>query len=274
MCIKTSIADLCSDEKVNRNERMPVQEWKRQAKSTRNICVYACIGPGIPLACCFHKTLYARHGLQCQTSICRAIRFKTLLTVCFGQACPVCHDCPPSQEGTLHTGSVCPSILPAAGWGGELGTAWASWMHREERTRGGCCWLLPPRPVAFSPGSIKLIQCYFSPSKNYITLWILATSPRRQGENSYCQASVHLLRPGLFFLRLLPSASLAVNLLISATLQAKLQPAPALVYAQLVCNRRLRSGGGQHAQAAHVNISAHQSSYKATGIKLKLLLYL
>lgn len=127
---KTSIADPCSDEKVKRNERMPVQERNRQPKSTRNICVYSYFGP----------------------------------------ACPVWHDCPPSQESTLHTGSVCPSILPAAGWGGELGTAQASWTHWEEGTRGGCCWLLPPRPVAFTPGSIKLVQCYFSPSKNYITL--------------------------------------------------------------------------------------------------------
>lgn len=128
------------------------QEWKNiplcmretDRKKTLEIFVliHTCKGPGIPTACCFHKTQFARHGLECQMSNCEITKLQTLLPEYFGQVSPICQDFSPISTLAL---SVYPSSCRlqrgaehSVGllYNTEAGT-WGRWHW--------WCWVLSPR---------------------------------------------------------------------------------------------------------------------------------
>ena len=119
------------------------------------------------MACCFHKTQFAQHGLEYQMSNCRMTKLQTLLRVCFGQVCPICRDFPPVNTLAL---SVYPSSCrPERGAEHSMGLLYDTVRQEREENGAGFCHREHKHQEALTPGSIELLQCHFSSAKNYIT---------------------------------------------------------------------------------------------------------
>lgn len=173
------------------------------------VLIHTCKGPGIPTACCFHKTQFAWHGLECQMSNCGMTKLQTLLPEYFGQVSPICQDFSPISTLVL---SVYPSscrmqmgaehnvgLLYNTEELGEDGAGGAGSCHQEHKHQGALT------QVAQNSSSVIFLSVLFSSSKG-------------QGENPHCQGNVYLPRPRLYLLCFIPSALLTVHLPTSTTL--------------------------------------------------------
>lgn len=194
------------------------------------------------MACCFHKTQFARHGLECQMSNCRMTKLQTPFPEYFGRLLNM-----PRLLSYKHSASVCLSLLLQASEGS---WAWASCTTLWGRNLGK----MVLAPVTKSISTRGLWPQVAENSSSVIFLPVLASSSKGQAENPDCQGDVHLPRPRL----VLPSALLTVHLPISTTLCSQHQ-------SRSVHNsgssRRTSPGRGEYAQTAHVNTGRSSNAY-------------
>lgn len=137
--------------------------------------------------------------------------------------------------------------------------------------KGWVLLALSPWTVALTNSRLKPFQCYIPPAKNII-LWMLATLLKRQGENLYCQANIHLVRPRLFLIASYPLCHWQWTFLSRQLSKQSCSQNQSWSMHNSCSTRSLSPGEGEHAQTAHINTSVQQCSHK--GIKLKLPSYL
>ena len=211
------------------------------------------------MAWCLHKTQYAQHGLECQMSNCRMTKLQTLLPMCLGQVCPTCQDFPPISTLAL---SVYPSSCRMErGAEHTMGLLYDTVRQEQGEDGAGFCHWQHKHQEALTPGGIDLLQRYFSPAKNYITLSVLATSSKRQGKNPHCQASVNLPDPDCFYFALYPLHHWQrISSIQQLSKEGCIRHQSWSVH-DSSSSRRLSPRGGEHTQVAHVNTDGTINAY-------------